>query len=180
METDERLYQRMVAGDLGAFDVLYARYERSLFGFIRRYLRDRAEAEDVFHEAFLGVLHAGTIEFKEGSFRAWLYQVARNLCLNRLRKVARGARAGATVAATEPEFDGGVHDAIERGQASVALGRAVEKLPEPLAEVYHLRASGMSYEEMAHVLGSPLGTVKSRMHELVRRLKEEMRPWTAG
>jgi DNA-directed RNA polymerase specialized sigma24 family protein len=49
-----------------------------------------------------------------------------------------------------------------------------------LAEVYRLRVSGLSYEEMAQVLEVPLGTLKSRMHDMVRRLQEEMEKWTAS
>ena len=56
----------------------------------------------------------------------------------------------------------------------LALGEAVSRLPVPLSEVYHLRASGLSYEEMAQVLEVPVGTVKSRMHDMVKRLREEV------
>ena len=51
---------------------------------------------------------------------------------------------------------------------------ALAKVSPALAELYHLRASGLSYEELAQVLAIPLGTVKSRMHELVLRLQEEL------
>jgi DNA-directed RNA polymerase specialized sigma24 family protein len=52
-------------------------------------------------------------------------------------------------------------------------------LPATLQEMYRLRTSGLSYEEMAEVLEIPLGTIKSRMHHMVRVLQEELRPWTA-
>ena len=180
MDSDESLYGRMVAGDLPAFDQLYVRYEKRLFGFIRRYLSDRGEAEDVFHEAFLGVLRSREVSLERGSFRAWLFQIARNLCLNRLRSRGRGARAHAALRVVEPEPIVDAQMALEEVEAVEALGRAVEKLPDTLAEVYHLRVEGLSYEEMAHVLETPLGTIKSRMHEAVSRLKQEMKTWTAG
>jgi len=50
----------------------------------------------------------------------------------------------------------------------------VARLPDPLAELFHLRAGGLSYEELAQVLEVPLGTIKSRMHEMVGRLREEV------
>jgi RNA polymerase sigma-70 factor, ECF subfamily len=179
MDSDESLYGRMAAGEISAFDQLYVRYEKRLFGFILRYLPDRAEAEDVFHEAFLGVLRSREVSLDRGSFRAWLFQIARNLCLNRIRSRNRGAKASeALLKEPVPQHD--VQASIEEAQAGQALQVAVEALPVPLSEVYHLRVSGMSYEEMAHVLGIPLGTIKSRMHEAVARLKQEMKPWTAG
>lgn len=179
MDSDESLYVRMAAGDLAAFDALYARYERRLFGFILRYLPDRAEAEDVFHEAFLGVLRSRPVDLGGGSFRAWLFQIARNLCLNRKRSAGRGQRAEAVLRAEPSMTAPDAAAAFEAREAAVALEAAVSALPLSLAEVYHLRAAGMSYEEMASVLAAPLGTVKSRMHEAVRRLRAEMKAWTA-
>jgi RNA polymerase sigma-70 factor (ECF subfamily) len=64
--------------------------------------------------------------------------------------------------------------AIEERESVAALRRAVARLPEPLAELYELRAGGLSYEELAAVLAVPLGTVKSRMHQMVGLLREEL------
>jgi len=69
--------------------------------------------------------------------------------------------------------------ALEARETAAALAAAVERLPKSLAEVYRLRASGLSYEEMAEVLAVPLGTVKSRMHQMVAELRKEMKQWTA-
>ena len=78
---------------MAAFDALYVRWERRLYGFIRAYLDDAAEAEDVFHETFMTVLRAPA-DFSRGSFKAWVHQVARNAALNRLRSRRRGDAAG--------------------------------------------------------------------------------------
>jgi RNA polymerase sigma-70 factor, ECF subfamily len=176
MISDEALFERLAGGDVGAFDLLYQRYERPLFGFLVSQLRDRSEAEDVFHEAFLAVLRErrGAPE----SFRAWLFQVARNLCRNRTRTRKRAERALAASQASPP-VPASAESALAQRQVGEALRRAVDELPEPLSELYQLRAAGLSYEDMAGVLGVPLGTVKSRMHDMVGRLQKEMRPWTA-
>jgi len=84
------------------------------------------------------------------------------------------ARAPATAEAPEPA-DG----ALERRQLDAALAAAVARLPPALGELYHLRTSGLSYEEIAGVVDAPLGTVKSRMHQMVHALREELLPWTA-
>ena len=176
MDTDEALFDRLVAGDMSAFDRLYERFERPLFGFIRAQLGDAGEAEDVLHEAFMAVLRERGRRSEVRSFRAWLYQVARNLCQNRIRSSKRAGRTAD--AATRAEALGSAPVAAERAlelhQQAELLLRAVSGLPAPLAEVYRLRASGMSYDEVAEILDVPVGTVKSRMHEMVKRLREEM------
>jgi RNA polymerase sigma-70 factor (ECF subfamily) len=175
VESDERLYERLRGGDLAAFDALYARYERRLFAFVRGWLGDAAEAEDVFQEAFLQVFD-GRLDPALGSFRAWLYQVARNACLNRLRARERGQRARAVPegAPTPPLAD----EKLEQAEVARALERALGRLTPALGELYRLRAAGLSYEELARVLDVPEGTIKSRMHELLQQLRKEMGPWT--
>ena len=174
MRSDEALYEQLLRGDLDAFDALYARYERHLFGFIVSHISDRTEAEDVLHDAFIAVLR----ERKAGSsvtcFRAWLFQIARNLCCNRLRSRQRGAAALAAVARI-PESPAELPEqALQQQQTTAVLNSAVARLPTQLAELFRLRAGGLSYEELAQVLALPLGTVKSRMHELISRLRAEM------
>jgi RNA polymerase sigma-70 factor (ECF subfamily) len=179
MVSDEALYQDLVRGDLAAFDVLYRRYEGCLFGFILRQLGDRAEAEDVFHEAFMSVLRERRARPELASFKAWIFEVARNLCLNRVRSRKRAERAF-EAEATAPPSQPHPESLLAAREAPLALMRAVRKLPEPLAQLYDLRTSGLSYDEIASVLGIPLGTVKSRMHEMVTRLRQEISPWTAS
>ena len=177
MEPDERLVERLQAGELAAFDQLYARYESPLYGFIRSHLADAAEAEDVFHEAFLTVLKQPPKDLTR--FRAWLYTTARNLCLNRLRARTRQEARHRALELVHSNAPPTPEEALAELATRQALDRAVGTLPTTLSEVFHLRASGLSYEEMAAVLEIPLGTVKSRMHEMVSQLRKDLRPWTA-
>ena len=173
MDSDEALFERWAGGDLAAFDRLYARYERPLFGFIQAFVRHQTDAEDVLHDTFVAVLRERDRRGQVRSFRAWIYQVARNLCLNRARSRSRGGRAvdrAANLVEPPPTAD----VAMERVEVARALDTAVGSLPQPLAEVYRLRAAGVSYDEASAILAIPVGTVKSRVHEMVKRLRKEM------
>ena len=178
MESDERLYERLRAGELDAFDGLYARYRVQLYGFVRSYLGD-ADAGDAFHESFLEVLAGRALDFRRGSFKSWLYVVARNECLNRLRKRERATRANVRLVVADAPSTA-ADEALDARAAEAALREAVAKLPPPLADLFRLRTAGLSYDEMARALSVPVGTVKSRMHEMVEQLKKEMRPWSAS
>ena len=85
----------------------------------------------------------------------------------------------ASVPDAEAAPDSRADAAIEKRQLEVALEEAVSRLPLPLGELYHLRSSGLSYEQIAGVVEAPLGTVKSRMHQMVNVLREELKPWIA-
>jgi RNA polymerase sigma-70 factor (ECF subfamily) len=178
MDSDEALYARVKQGDVRAFDELYARYAGRLFGFLRAQVPTRADAEDVLHEALLATLESAEVAFDRGTFRTWLYRIARNLVLNRARSRGRGESAMAKLASGDAP-PATTDERIAHGELLRALDGAVSRLPSSLSDVYHLRSSGLSYEEMATVLGIPLGTLKSRMNQMVNVLREELKPWTA-
>ena len=180
MDSDEALARRVREGEIEAFDRLYERYEVRLFAYLRAILGDRDDAEEILHDAFLAVLEDGSARFEhEGAFRAWLYRVGRNLAFNRRR--ARGRQDRTVVAAGEETARVVVprraDEALEAAQLESALAGALGRLPTTLGELWHLRTSGLSYEQIAGVVDVPLGTVKSRMHQMVSVLREELKPW---
>src|SRR5580698_3183475 len=87
--SDEALYARVKQGEIEAFDELYARHASRLYGFLRAQVPTRADAEDLVHEAVLATLESGEVVFDRGSFRTWLYRIARNRVLNRARSQVR-------------------------------------------------------------------------------------------
>jgi RNA polymerase sigma-70 factor (ECF subfamily) len=186
VDSDETLFQRVRSGDLAAFDALYERHEVRLFAYLRAVAGDRHDAEELLHDAFLAALKTRTGEFEEGGFRGWLYRIARNLAFNRRRATQRRDRMLAAVPDVDrdgedarPSVTARADAAIERRQLEIALDDAVGRLPLALGELYHLRSSGLSYEQIASVVEAPLGTVKSRMHQMVNVLREELKPWIA-
>jgi RNA polymerase sigma-70 factor (ECF subfamily) len=171
--SDEALYALARNGNLPAFDQLYARYERRLFGFILRLLRDRGQAEEVFHDVLLSVIEGEAASFEQARFKAWLFRVARNACANRLRSKSRSEGALSRAGFLD-ELAASPEQRLVEEERAFALSKAVRTLPATLADVFHLRSSGLSYAEIADVLDVPLGTVKSRMNALVQQLQGEV------
>jgi len=159
--TDGDLLQRIADGDSAAFETLYHRFARPLFGLALRMLRDRSRAEDAVQETFTAIWRsAGSYKPERGPGAPWLYAVARNAIVDRAR-----ARGEATFA-DPPEAvspDAGPDDRAESAYVSWRVHRAVQELPEHEREVLELAYwSGLSQSEVARFLDIPLGTVKTR------------------
>jgi RNA polymerase sigma-70 factor (ECF subfamily) len=169
-ETDADLIQRAGDGDRTAFEALYRRYARPVFGLALRRLGDRGRAEDAVQETFASVWRsARTYRPERGPGAPWLYAVARNAIVDRSR--------GRTDASGDvPERASDEPDPAERTEQSwVAwrVHRALEELPEREREVIALAYwSGLSQSEVAEFLGIPLGTVKTRTRAALHRLAD--------
>ncbi|HZD87261.1 MAG TPA: sigma-70 family RNA polymerase sigma factor [Gaiellaceae bacterium] len=175
---DAELVARVAERDRAAFELLYRRYVRSVFGLALRRLRDRSGAEDATQEAFAAIWRAaGTYRPERGPVPGWLYAVARNAIVDRLR------RGDPAVPGEVPELvAGGPGPAEQAEDAYVAwrVHRALEDLQPREREVIELAYwSGMSQSEVAAYLGLPLGTVKTRtrsgLARLASLLEEELR-----
>lgn len=169
MQSDEALYYEVRGGSKEAYAKLYQKYERPLFGFILRRIPNRQDAEDIFQEAMLAVLRTPTMKFEgNGAFAGWLYKVALNAILNRAR--SRQREVAATTAYRGLSLvqgnDGETEVQLEQ------LATAAKDLSPTLGDVYHLRSSGKSYEEIATDLNIPVGTVKSRIHLMIAHLRK--------
>jgi RNA polymerase sigma-70 factor (ECF subfamily) len=169
-ETDAELIQRAGDGDRGAFEALYRRYARPVFGLALRRLGDRGRAEDAVQETFASVWRsARTYRPERGPGAPWLYAVARNAIVDR-------SRGRTEVGADAPDHASDEPDPSERTEQSwVAwrVHRALEELPEREREVIALAYwSGLSQSEVAEFLGIPLGTVKTRTRAGLQRLAD--------
>ena len=168
--SDGELIQRAATGDRSAFEDLYRRYARPVFGLALRRLGDRGRAEDAVQETFASIWRsAGSYRPDRGPGAPWLYAVARNAIVDR-------ARARTDVPAEIPEVADGQAGPLDRAEQSwVAwrVHRALEELPEREREVISLAYwSGLSQSEVAEFLGIPLGTVKTRTRAALTRLAD--------
>ena len=167
--SDADLLARVGEHDHAAFEILYGRYVRPVFSLALRKLGDRGHAEDAVQEAFAAVWRsASTYRPERGAAGGWLYTVARNAIVDRLR------RNGPTVDAELPELESvepGPPERAEGSYVSWRVHRALEELVPREREVIELAYwSGMSQSEVAEYLGLPLGTVKTRTRSGLARL----------
>jgi RNA polymerase sigma-70 factor, ECF subfamily len=169
-ETDADLLVRVAERDRAAFEELYSRYVRSIYGLALKRLRDRGRAEDAVQETFTAVWRsAGSYRPERGPAAPWLYAVARNAIIDRLRARSEPAAEAPDLASNEP----GPADRAESAFVAWRVHRALEELPEKEREVVELAYwSGMSQSEVAEYLHIPLGTVKTRTRSALARLSD--------
>ncbi len=164
---------RIQAGDVGAFELLYARYSRPLLNFFFQMCFDRVAAEDYLQETFLRVWRARQTYRPIGKVSTWLFQIAKNYWFNEREKMkrrpfhtvaggdeaqARWAGLAATGDETSPPA------AASANETALAIQRAVADLSEKLRLVFVMaRYQRLPYREIAAILDIPVGTVKSRV-----------------
>ena len=182
--SDHDLLTRFEQGDMEAFQTLFSRHQRPLYNFVLRSVRAKDVAEDLTQETWARVVRRAS-EFKRGSrFTTWLYTIARNLCIDRSRRMKHRNHLSldTTPRSDAPtlleRIDGGAvptdRTAASRGlRERVAV--AVEALPEEQREVFLMRQiQGMAFAEIAAVVGAPENTVKSRMRYALERLQNDL------
>ena len=178
--TDEELVALCLAGDRSAFDLLVLRWDRRIQGAIYRLIGSEDEARDLCQEAFLKA-YRGLGGFKgEARFSSWLYQIALNLCRDRMRR-----RKGHTVVSLDA-LEASGQAPVQRDETTaldLALTKdvarqvraAVMALPEDQREVIVLKEyESLTFQEIADVLNLPVSTVKTRLYRGLDRLKERL------
>lgn len=180
--SDIDLMLALKGGDRNALAVLVDRYEKPLVNFLVRMIGDREEAEDLFQETFLKVLRNAKRYEPKAAFSTWLYTIARNGCLDRLKKIKglptvplegkKEDAEGSLREALPASGAGPAERAASREMAKVVRG-ALREMPPKKREVLILRIyQGLPYEEIARIVNAPLGTVKYRIHDALKVLGE--------
>ena len=168
--SDGDLIQRAAGGDRSAFELLYRRYARPVFGLALRRLGDRGRAEDAVQETFVSIWRsASTYKPERGPGAPWLYGVARNAIVDR----SRARSEPPAEAPDEASTDLGPDERAEQSWTQWQVHSALERLPEREREVVALAYwSDLSQSEVAARLGIPLGTVKTRTRAALMHLAE--------
>jgi RNA polymerase sigma-70 factor (ECF subfamily) len=177
--TDEELVAAAQAGDTSAFDALVRRWDRKIHGAIYRVLGSDDEARDISQEAFLKAFR-GLGAFKgHARFSSWLYQIAINLCRDRLRR-RKGREALSLDELGEegqaaPRRGPTTLELVEARDLSRRVARAIDALSEAQREVVVLKEyEGLTFPEIAGVLGVPVSTVKTRLYRALGQLRTQL------
>ncbi len=172
-QDDKALIEAFTCGDEFAFVSLYNRYKGAVYAFCMKMLLHREQARDTMQDTFLRVYENRERLLKTDSFRSWLFTIARNQCLNQLRRMG-------TQVALEPEHEYSpsmrregatpIHE-MEKSEQVALVNRYLAALRPEYREVLVLREyQNLSYEEIAAITKSSLGAVKSRLFKARRTL----------
>ena len=170
---DGMLIERVAAHERVAFEELYRRFARTVFGLALRRIGDRGRAEDTVQEVFAAVWRsAASYDRRRGPGGAWIYAIARNATIDAQR------RRNAPTVANPPETvstDATPDEEAEASWNAWRVHRALETLPEHERAVIDLAYfSGLSQTEIADFLQVPLGTVKTRTRAGLARLADAL------
>jgi RNA polymerase sigma-70 factor, ECF subfamily len=178
--SDEELVEAFQRGDSSAFDLLALRWERKIRGAIYRVIGSEDEARDLCQEAMLKA-YRGLRSFKrEARFSSWLYQIALNLCRDRIRR-RRGRTLVSLDEVDEASFPRNqepppsAHEIVEARDLARAVAAAVAALPEDQREVIVLKEyEGLTFLEIAEILGVPVSTAKTRLYRGLGQLRQRL------
>jgi RNA polymerase sigma-70 factor (ECF subfamily) len=165
---------RVAAGDQAAFAIFYDETSSTVFGIVLRVLRDHAQAEEVAQEVFLEAWRTSArYDAKQGTPAAWINTIAHRRAVDRVRSVERSVKRDLRHAETENLVDApDVSDLVVARDEGGRVRRALAALPEAqrtaLALAYY---DGHTQSEVADMLNVPLGTVKTRMRDAMKKLR---------
>lgn len=187
-DPDAELMLRAKRGDRAAFTELVEKYKQPLFNFVYRTLRDETEAEDIAQNSFLQAWKSRDRYQAAAKFSTWLYTIARNLCLNEIRR--RSRHPADSIHEEHAEHDDQPRQQYEDKNILLATdnvlhGELAKKIEEALAElpenqrtaILLCRQDELSYEEIAEILDCTLSATKSLIHRGRETLKEKLKPY---
>lgn len=169
--SDNELVEQFRQGNKGAFERLMERHRLSVFRLAHRMVHNRSEAEELTHCAFINV-HQNIGSFRRGSnFRAWLYRITVNLCINHLKEKSR------TKTVSLRDYDRVLkrspHDELEYQELQELVRKAIEYLPPEQKAVLVLRVyEGLSHSEIARLMECSEKTIRWRLWRARAKLSE--------
>lgn len=183
--TDQEIVVLARAGQEAAYRELIRRYERPLFSLLYRMVRDRELAEDLAQEAFIKALNAIESYRPEYKFSSWIFKIANNAAIDHLRRreldtlSLEGSPHAETPEAVEAtalqigDRQESPLEAVEARELGGQIEQAIAQLrPEYRSCILLRHVEGRAYEEIAEILGLPLGTVKTYIHRARNELRQ--------
>ena len=187
-DPDAALMLRVKRGDRVAFTELVEKYKQPVMNLVYRTLHDEAEAEDLAQNVFVQVYKSAKRYESRAKFSTWLFTIARNLCLNEIRR--RSRHRTESLDAPQPHAEDelpqqlpdrrtpGPPEHLLQAELIAKVEEALAELPETQRTALLLcRQEELSYEEIARVLGCSLSATKSLIHRGREALKLKLKPY---
>jgi RNA polymerase sigma factor (sigma-70 family) len=176
---DDQLVAAVREGSEEAFEALYRRYRPSIVAYVRSMCRDHARAEDVAQEAFMSALRGLRTSDKEIAFRPWLYEIAKNACIDHMRRAGRSPEVSIDSEDFSPQEEGRISQSVSGTDAEVARRKELESLqmafgdlPESQHQILVMREfEGLSYDR----IGSRMGLSRPAVESLLFRARRTLR-----
>jgi RNA polymerase sigma-70 factor, ECF subfamily len=164
---------QVARGDAAAFEAVYTRVAGSVYGIVRRVVRDPAQSEEVTQDVLLEVWRAASkFDASRGSATAWVMMLAHRRAVDRVRSVQKESERERRTATSDIAYDEvaeAVESSLERERVRRCLGSLTELQRESVTLAYY---GGYTYGQVAALLGVPTGTVKTRMRDALIRLRD--------
>ena len=178
-EEESRIVQKVLRGDVNAFEKLVLEYEKSVYNIALRMTGNSEDASDMTQEAFIKAYNSLQSFRGDSKFSVWLYRIATNVCLDFLRSRSRKPTVSLSVEDNEgEEVQLNVADEsqspellLDRQMTRESVRRGLETLSPEYRQILLLREiQGLSYDEISQALGLEVGTVKSRIFRARKKL----------
>jgi RNA polymerase sigma-70 factor (ECF subfamily) len=188
LDPDAALMLRVKQGDWSAFTELVEKYKQPVMNLIYRMLRDQTEAEDLAQVVFLQIYKSADRYRVSSKFTTWMFTIARNSCLNEIRRRSRHPADSLESSQSDPdEHSGRQYEDLKvfsppenllQGELEQKLEEALAELPENQRTAILLcRGEELSYEEIAKILGCSLSATKSLIHRGRETIKQKLKPY---
>lgn len=184
-DADRLLVKRVQGGDKAAFNALVLKYQQRILKLVSRYVRDPEEALDVSQEVFIRAYRALKNFRGDSAFYTWLYRIAVNASKNAIGAAIRNPVEGG-LDVDDPELmevqrkmvdEASPEHLLYTEELKQTINSAIEGLPPELRRAILLREmKGLSYEEIAKVMDSPVGTVRSRIFRAREAVAQRIQP----
>ena len=192
--TDQFLVERCRVRDEHAFSEIVARYKTSIYNYLYRMTSDAHDAEDLTQDVFIRMYTSLDSFRQQSSLKTWLFRIASNLCIDRYRR--RNKHKAIAYSLDEPFSDASdsgdarrdagdetyePHRLFAQREMSGQIQTALDALPDKLRTVVVLfDIEGMTYDEIAQIVGCPVGTVKSRLFNARLQLRKLLSAYIAA
>jgi RNA polymerase sigma-70 factor (ECF subfamily) len=189
INVDQKLVERVQRGDKNAFNLLVTKYQHKVANLVSRYVKNHSDVPDIVQEAFIKAYRALPNFRGDSAFYTWLYRIAVNCAKN--HTVASNRKPpGSDIEVEDAEiYDSGEalrenaspEKLLLTNEIKKVIFDTIEQLPEDLRTAINLRElEGLSYEEIAHIMDCPVGTVRSRIFRARDAVDKKIKPLLQG